>query len=401
MLRSTVVLASLAVALTTTSQGALELAYPLRQRALGDPYTLVGIAFGLLSVGSLVSRLPAGAWYQPSKAGRQVAISLLVFAITAGLLGFTDVWVLQAALAVIHGFAFGLVTTFLLAMLVDAQPAQRNAAPTIAWFTAAITTGYGLGSIAGARSIEVLSLQAGFVFSMLIGLLAVPLALAVVAPPTHAHSDKARPRVGLRAILHVPVAIWLACLVGFYLNFAQDAYDSFFPIYAVGLGIAIGTIGVFRSLSAVASASIRFAAAGALRTWRPSTLTHAGIVLIALAGVVLSITTSEPLLGAAFVLFGLMRALLRVTSATAVADERQRQGGVGVGMAAAVYNAGLDAGAIIGPPAAGALAGAFDIPTSFRVVAVGLPVVYYVIWLFVHLLKPHRRSAPLETGLST
>jgi hypothetical protein len=229
------------------------------------------------------------------------------------------------------------------------------------------------------------------------GLLAVLLAVSMPSPEAHEHGESRAGVGGLRAIGRVPATVWLACLVGFYLNFAQDAYDSFFPIYAVGIGIAVGTIGVYRSLSAIASASIRFAAAGALRTWRPTTLTHAGILIIAAAGVTLSVTNSEWLLGGAFVLFGLMRALLRVTSATAVADERQRSGG-SVGMASAVYNAGLDAGAILGPPAAGVLAGVFDIPTSFRVVALGLPVVYYVIWTFVN--QPRRRAAPLGTGLA-
>jgi MFS family permease len=395
--RRPLLLVCLAVALTTTSQGALELAYPLRQHELGDPLNLVGLAFGLLSVGSLLSRLPAGAWYRSAMAGRQIAVSLIVFGLTAGALGFTDVWLLQAALAVVHGFAFGLVTTFLLALLVDAQPRTANAAPSIAWFTAAITTGYGLGSLLGAQAIEIASVQAGFVFSAITGLLGILLALYMPSPRAHERTEGHASVAGLRAIAGLPATVWLACLVGFYLNFAQDAYDSFFPIYAVGVGIAVATIGVFRSLSAIASASIRFAAAGALRAWRPTTLTHAGILLIAAAGVTLSVTTSEWLLGGAFVLFALMRALLRVTSATAVADERQRSGG-SVGMASAVYNAGLDAGAILGPPAAGVLAGVFDIPTSFRVVALGLPVVYYVIWTFVN--QPRRRAAPLGTGLA-
>jgi MFS family permease len=395
--RRPLLLVCLAVALTTTSQGALELAYPLRQHELGDPLNLVGVAFGLLSVGSLLSRLPAGAWYRSALAGRQIAASLVVFGLTAGALGYTDVWLLQAALAVVHGFAFGLVTTFLLALLVDAQPRTANAAPSIAWFTAAITTGYGLGSLLGAQAIEIVSVQAGFVFSAIVGLVGVLLALSMPRPRAHDHTQAHASPGGLRAIAGLPATVWLACLVGFYLNFAQDAYDSFFPIYAVGVGIAVATIGVYRSLSAVASASIRFAAAGALRAWRPTTLTHAGILLIAAAGVTLSVTTHEWLLGGAFVLFALMRALLRVTSATAVADERQRSGG-SVGMASAVYNAGLDAGAILGPPAAGVLAGVFDIPTSFRVVALGLPVVYYVIWTFVN--QPRRRAAPLGTGLA-
>src|SRR5919206_1008344 len=95
-MRNTVVLVSIAVALTTTSQGALELAYPLRQHELGDPLNLVGVAFGLLSVGSLLARLPAGAWYRSAVAGRQIAVSLVVFGLTAGALGYHDIWVVQA-----------------------------------------------------------------------------------------------------------------------------------------------------------------------------------------------------------------------------------------------------------------------------------------------------------------
>jgi hypothetical protein len=89
----------------------LELAYPLRQNELGHPLTLVGIAFALLGVGSLLSRLPAGAWYQTERAGVQIAGSLAVFSLSSAILGSTDVWAAQACLAVVHGFAFGLITT--------------------------------------------------------------------------------------------------------------------------------------------------------------------------------------------------------------------------------------------------------------------------------------------------
>jgi MFS family permease len=392
-----VLLPSLAAGLTTASQGVLELAYPLRQHELGDPLTLVGVAFALLGVGALLSRLPAGAWYRAEQAGLQIAASLVVFALTTVGIGFADVWAVQAALAVVHGFAFGLVTTFLLALLVDSQPSRTNAAPSIAWFTAAITTGYGLGSLLGARTIEIFSIQAAFVVSGGAGLVAVPLA-ARFRPARRAETKPAAitGHAGLRALGQVSSGVWLACLLGLYINFTKDAYDTFFPIYAVSIGISVSAVGVFRTLSSAGSAAIRFAAVGLLRLVPVGVVNHAGVLLMALSALVLSATTHEPLLAAAFVVLGTTRAVLRVTSATAVAEERERSAGArNVGMASAVYNAGLDAGSMLGPPAAGALAGAFDIPTSFRVVALALPALYYVIWLSQRRYLP----SPLKTGL--
>ena len=148
----------------------------------------------------------------------------------------------------------------------------------------------------------------------------------------------------------------------------------------MSIGISLGTIGLLKSIHSLAATGIRFAAAGLFQFARTGVVNHVSVVCMALATVALSVVTNELALAAVFIALGIFRGLIRVTSTIMVADEHRRREG-NVGMASGVYNAGLDAGTMLGPPVAGALAGLFDIPTTFRIVALALPALYYAVWL--------------------
>jgi hypothetical protein len=107
----------------------------------------------------------------------------------------------------------------------------------------------------------------------------------------------------------------------------------------------------------------------------------------------LSLVTGRLPLLAIFIALGACRGLIRVTSATFVADERAHLG-MRVGLASAVYNAGLDAGTMLAPPITGLLAGAAGIPGAFRAVGLGLPLLYYGAWL---LARVRRRPEAVAT----
>jgi len=83
-----------------------------------------------------------------------------------------------------------------------------------------------------------------------------------------------------------------------------------------------------------------------------------------------------------FVILGACRGLLRVTSATMVAEERRRPG-VGAGLVSGIYNAGMDLADLFSPPFAGALAAILTIPNTFTVVGITLPSIYYLVWFAV------------------
>lgn len=371
----------------TTSQGVLELTFPLDLHRLGFSLPLVGAAVAALGLGQILSRLPGGVWYRLAWARWLCAAALTAFSLSTIGLGYAQSWHLLAALAAVHGFGFGLVTTYMLAMLIDIRPPGRRVAATMAWYTAAISAGYAVGAPLGAQAIVHLGYTPAFWVSGLIGLSAAALCLALRLEVGAAGSESApalrRPRLGaLGALLSLPAGVWLATLLVFYINFISDLLGAFFPIYAVGIGIPIAFIGILKSVNSLSATSIRFAAAGIFRFLEPGLVNHASVVAMAMAVVGVSLFTSPAWLLALFALIGVSRGLIRVTSATSVAEERARPG-THTGLSSGVYNAGLDAGSMLAPPLGGALAGVIGIPGSFQAAAVALSAFYYGAWLWI------------------
>jgi predicted MFS family arabinose efflux permease len=368
----------------TTSQGALELVLPLNLHRLHYSLPLVGGGFAALGVGQLVSRLPGGAVYRVERARLLLAGGLAIFGLTTIGLAFVSAWWLQAGLAGAHGFAFGLVTTFMLAALIDVRPAGANVAGTMAWYTAAISTGYAVGAPLGSQALARLGYGEAFWVAGLVGLLAAAgslgLSLAVTTPTAGEGGARTGSLTRWAALLTLPLGIWLAALLVFYINFISDLMDAFFPIYAVGIGIPIAYVGVLRSVNSLSATGIRFAAGGLFRFFDPHAANHLSVLGMAAGVVALSLVTNRPALLAIFALIGVCRGLIRVTSATAVAEERARPG-VHAGLSSGVYNAGLDAGSVLSPPLGGALAAVIGVPATFRVAALALPALYYQLWL--------------------
>src|SRR5947208_1643940 len=69
------------------------------------------------------------------------------------------------------------------------------------------------------------------------------------------------------------------------------------------------------------------------------------------------------------------RGVLGAARAAIVAGLRAE--GRDVGLSSAVYNSGLDLGAIVGPAAGGVVSAAFGIPAMFQLLAIGSLVLYF------------------------
>jgi hypothetical protein len=108
----------LVTALSTMSHGSTELVYPLNLDRLGHPLPMIGTTVALMGLGSLASRIPGGAWYRHSRARLLSVVSLTLMGLSTLGLGVGEAWGVQASLGVVHGFSFGLATTFLLALLI-------------------------------------------------------------------------------------------------------------------------------------------------------------------------------------------------------------------------------------------------------------------------------------------
>jgi MFS family permease len=387
--------------LSTTSNGSMTFVLPLNLDRLGQPLPVVGTIVALIGLGSLISRVSGGAWYQLSRARWLTMASFVLMGCSTVALGLNDTVPFQAVFAGLHGFSFGLATTFLLAMLIDIRPPEDSAATTMSWYTAAIAAGYTLSAVLGAQSIEWLGYSPAFVTSGLVALAAAALTPSLrlpreVPPPAALDPRAPQPPAGrLRTVLSLPAGVWLGTLLVFYLTFIADTYQTYYPIYAVGIGVTIGTLGLLRVAHSIASTGVRFAGAGLFRIVPVAVVNHVMTIVMALALIALTVVTSDTILVVLFGVLGACRGLLRVTSATLVAEER-RPPGVSAGLVSGIYNAGADLADLFSPPLVGALAAALTIPTAFTLTGIVLPVGYYTVWLAVRTGR--RRGQRLAQG---
>jgi predicted MFS family arabinose efflux permease len=394
--RRNVLLLYVLATLATTSNGSMNFVLPLNLDRLGHPLPLVGTVVALIGLGSLLSRAPGGAWYRLVRARWLTGASFALMGCSTIALGLSDLVSSQALFAGFHGFSFGLATTFLLALLIDIRPPEDSAATTMSWYTSAIAAGYTLSALLGALSIERLGYGPAFFTSGLVALAAAALTLTLrlprEAPPPAALDPRAPPPpVGrLRTVLNLPAGVWLGTLLGFYLTFIADTYQTFYPIYAVGIGVSVGTIGLLKVVHSIASTGVRFAGAGLFRIVPVAVVNHTMTIIMALALVSLTFVTGDTILMVIFVILGACRGLLRVTSATMVAEERRRPG-VGAGLVSGTYNAGMDLADILSPPLIGALAAVLSIPTTFTVIGIALPAIYYAVWFAVRTGRQRAR----------
>lgn len=176
-------------------------------------------------------------------------------------------------------------------------------AATIAWYTATITTGYAIGAPLGAQSIL------PFVVSGAVNLLAAALSLLLATRSAGSDANRAaaggRRVPGPRELVRLPAPVWLATLVGLYINFVNDANGAFFPIYAVGIGISLAFVGYLKSALSISATGICFMAAAVLRFVNPGLINHVCIVVLALTVLGLGPTRTPALLLVVFVVWAL------------------------------------------------------------------------------------------------
>lgn len=389
-----VVMLAVATAVTTT-KGTVEIVYPPYLVGYGYSLTLVGLLMSLFAVVQLASRVPVGLAYRADRAARQFAIALVAFGLSAsGFALANGDPIAVVALSVVHGFAFGSAGTLGLALAIDVTEG-RHAGVSMAWYTAAISVGYALGSVLGGVLAETVGLAATMGVS---GVLPIAAAILVLAMPAVRGAPLPPDREsGLRGLLRgaakLDGRVWLAFMTVLYMNLVWDSLDVFFVIFAPTVGISLAAVGALRALKSGASVFIRLTGAVLLRVFDHRRVTLVAVLAVAAAMVAVPASSSMAVLVPVFTVLGLGRGILRATSAATIAELRNE--GRDVGLASGVYNAGLDVGAIAGPILGGAIATAIGIPQMFQ--AVGL--VGLAAWLAVALSGQRTRTAAGLYGL--
>jgi MFS family permease len=386
--RPFIVLLLVATAITTT-KGTAEIVYSPYLAGYGYALSLIGVLTSLFAVLQLLSRVPVGIAYRADRAKQQFALALAVFGLSTCGFAIADGAIVPVlALSVLHGFAFGSVGTLGLAIAIDVTGGRR-AGSSMAWYTAAISLGYALGSVIGGSLAETIGIPSTL---GLIGLLPIAGALAILSLPAVEGAPFPIDRgSGLRGLLaagaRLDRRVWLAFVIVLYLNVLSDSVDTFFPIFAPTIGISLAVVGLLRAFKSGAAIFIRSTGVVLLRFVDYRTVTLVAVVAAAAATMALPLSASLAALIPIFIVLGLTRGILRATSAATIAELRNE--GRDVGLASGVYNSGLDIGAIAGPALGGAIASVLGIAPMFQVVA-GISL---VAWLAVALSSPATRAA--------
>lgn len=364
-----VVAVYLLMMLMTTTEGTLQLVLPPYLDGYRYALPVIGLCLSLLSVTRLVSRIPIGASYTAQRAKGMLVVSLVGMSVATAGFALTGGQLLPVVLlTLVHGFAFGSMGTLLLAVIIDLTGGERSGT-VMAWFTAALSTGYSMGAFLGGAVGDTLGLDAAFLVAGAFPLIGIALVIVLPAFAGPARAEERAP--GLRGLLagitRIDPRVWLAFVIVLYVNLVIDAVDTFFPLFGLAIGLTLAEVGILRALKSAAATVIRFASLAIFRWVQPTAINLWGVIVMAASTVALPLATSFAALLALFTVLGFCRGLLRVTTAATVADLRRE--GKDVGLASGVYNAGLDIGAIIGPSVGGLVASAVGIPAMFQIVA--------------------------------
>lgn len=378
------------IMLVTGSEGGLNTIFPPYLEWLGMSVSRIGIVISLFGVTQLAARLPSGAAYVSHRAKLLLSstLALLVFS-TAGF-AYPGGSFYVVALTLLHGFAFGAITTFMLALIIELKPEGYSHGATMGWYTASISAGYALGNSLGGFLADRLGFQTGFAAIGLFPLLALLLVgwlhrpETAPSPPLAEQSWQPLPletahrhrfwRVDLSGLTPT---ILLATLVAFYINFLDDAVSTFFPLFGLSIGLSLTTIGALRSAKSLAATGIRPISGFFFKFVNYRLLNNIAIVIWAVVVMLFPGMQLAWVFLLAFIAVGLSRGLIRVTSATMVAEEKSKRP-AGLGLASGVYNAGLDIGAFAGPVIGGLMASAVGIPAMFRMIPIGLLIAYFL-----------------------
>lgn len=358
------------------SKGTINVVFPPFLEGRAYLVGQIGLLSSLFAVFQLVARIPSGVLYSPRRARYALIIGLTALGFSA--LGFTafEHTTFLVVMIIFNGFAFGAITTVALALCIDAKPEDYPSGTMMGWYTSAIAAGYAVGQPVGGYLADSLGFAASFASTAALSLLAILVIASlsglaeIQSRPTQDTAIRSPARWSLRYNLRrIPSGVLMGTLIVFFVNLMFRSVHTFFPLYALAVGISLAQIGFLRSSLSLAAALVRPFSGKLFQILHHRHVTH--IAMVAAAGAVFLspvLTRSMTWLFLLFVFMGISRGLLRVTSATFVAESSDKNKGNKVGVWSGVYNAGLDVGSIAGPAVGGFVASFIGIPSMLAVI---------------------------------
>jgi DHA1 family multidrug resistance protein-like MFS transporter len=391
----------LVIFLITMAKGTINVVFPPFLEGRAYLVSQIGLLTSIFGVFQLAARIPSGVLYSPRRARFALVTGLMSLGLSA--LGFTafEHTAILIAMIILNGFAFGAITTIALALCIDARPEDYSSGAMMGWYTSAIAAGYAVGQPVGGYLADSFGFAASFAGTAALSLLAI-LVIATLSrlgqmetQPTGETAFRSPAQWSLRYNLRqIPSGVLMGTLIVFFVNLMFRSLHTFFPIYALAVGVSLAQIGFLRSALSLAAALVRPFSGKLFQVLHHRNITH--IAMVAAAGAVFlspALTRSMTWLFLLFVFMGIGRGLLRVTSATFVAESSDQSTGNKVGVWSGVYNAGLDIGSIAGPAVGGFVASFVGIPAMLT----AIPVLALGAYAFISILTRRQAQQAVRT----
>jgi MFS family permease len=377
----------------TTGEGALQFLTPPLLDALGYPISLIGFLYALSFGVALLVRLPAGLVYRPWRARWLIAGAVSASAAMALLYPHAPNAGVFAALRTVHGAALGVATTVSLAHFLGTHGSGTMRGRAMAYYATALSGGYvlgnGLGGIVAAQwgyAVGVASAALWFLVTVALTRALPPVTTTAVAP-SPLPPGTSRWAAARRALSDPGLAY--TAIVSLLLNVLFHVPGTFFPLYALRVGLGLAEIGFIRASFAFTNTAVRGVSAHVLeRVGRRPAQTASIVCQVAGLALLAALDGFLPLF-VCLMFVGFWRAVGLVANTIALAEDVDPTR-VSRGVASGVYSAASDVGALAAPAIGGLVAAAVGLDNVFRVLP-GFALAVYVL----ATVKMGRRVRPL------
>ena len=367
------------VAVTIQNNSASTLIPPFLQD-LHMPVAAIGTLISLNPIFALLSRLPVGMAYRPSRARLLIGIAVMAMGITNFFYGFATNSLSFAIIHSLNGFAYGAATTLYMAFYVDFLPPDENRNHAMGYYVGTLALGYSTGNFFGGLIADHFGYRLTFQLAAYLSL--IPCFLLWLFSGRNTVSEaalKEKKRASLtsreswQALLEPELAI--VVITAFFLNVIHQMGGVFISLYGLAVGMNLTQIGTIRAAYAGCNAVTRPISGHVVNKLGHRRLSYAGIPLQSAFLMLVPLFTGFGAVIAVYVLSGFMRAVVIVANAVGLVQDVD-ENKVQRGLASAIYNAAGDLGNISGPAAGGLIAQATSIAGVFVVGSLGTSVLF-------------------------
>lgn len=278
---------------------------PIYIKMIGGNISLAGLVVSIFTIAALIFR-PISA-VLIDKYGRKSILIIGFVLITVGCLGYRFITLMYAFLIirVIHGIGYGSSTNATGAIVADVVPKERRG-QGIGYYGFVMASSVALGPALGLLVMKNFNIKAAFGVAIVlaaIGLIA-SLFISYEQKPTFPHSPKNSGKVNANSShgFGYEKTALPASLVMLLVAFAYSGIVTFLPTYANVLGL--GDISIYFIIYAVALLVTRIAVDRITKKRNISVVLLPGIVLMAVAFILLSIGKTLPYFLIAAVIYG-------------------------------------------------------------------------------------------------